>query len=65
MNKEGLNTKYGISLMVMFTLGSSLAIGAASASKQDAWASLLIAVLFAVPLYLIYSRIITNFEGLD
>jgi spore germination protein KB len=59
MGKEHITQKQAIVVMIIFTLGSTLVLGAGGAAKNDIWLAILIAMLMAVPMLLIYSRILT------
>ncbi|OJU14381.1 MAG: hypothetical protein BGN88_11755 [Clostridiales bacterium 43-6] len=63
MNSELLKTKHGVSLLVMFLMGSSIVIGTASDVKQDAWEAIILSALFTAPVFLMYCRIMDNHKG--
>jgi spore germination protein KB len=44
--------------MVLFTMGSTLVLGVGPEAKQDAWFSIIIAVVFTIPVIAIYARIL-------
>ncbi len=58
MQKEVISKRQAISILIMFVFGSSVVMGVSSEAAQDAWASLLLAALFVVPLLLMYARVI-------
>ena len=51
--------KEAICLITLFILGSTLITGISSNAKNDAWISVIIGMVFSVPMFLIYSRIIS------
>lgn len=63
MNNEVISDKQGISIVALFLLGSSIVIGTAIGAKKDLWIAILIAVLIAVPILIIYARILQIFPG--
>jgi spore germination protein KB len=65
MQKELINDKEGICLLISFIIGSSLIIGIGGSANNDAWIAELAGVIMAVPMLLIYTRIISLFQGLD
>lgn len=65
MNKEKISDLQGIKLMILFIFGSTLVMGTGGEAERDMWISIAIAVLLAVPVYLIYSRILSLFPDKD
>lgn len=65
MNKEKISDIQGIKLMVLFLFGSTLVMGTGGEAERDMWISVLVALLLAIPLYLVYSRILSLFPGKD
>ena len=57
MNKELITEKQALAIMIMFTLGSTLVLGAGSSAKNDVWLALLLAMVMAIPVLLIYCRL--------
>lgn len=51
--------------MILFIFGSTLVMGTGGEAERDMWISIAIAVLLAVPVYLIYSRILSLFPDKD
>lgn len=62
---EKLNDKEAICISTLFIMGSSLIMGISGEAKNDAWLSAIIGILFSVPIILIYSRIVSLFQGKD
>lgn len=54
--KEIISNRQGISMMVLFIMGSTLILGTGSSAMQDTWLAILIAVLLAMPVIAIYVR---------
>ncbi len=65
MEKEVVSDKLAISLIVLFIFGSSLILPTASTAGSDLWIAILLAIGFATPFVLIYSRILTRYPGKD
>lgn len=59
MKKEAMTMKQAIFIMIMFILGNTTMIGLHTHVDQDAWISLLMGFLFALPAILIYARIMS------
>jgi len=65
MQKELINDKEGICLFISFIIGSSLIIGIGGDAKNDAWIAAIIGIIMAIPMFLIYTRILSLFQGQD
>ncbi|MCX7773965.1 MAG: endospore germination permease [Clostridia bacterium] len=65
MEKEILSQKQGIVLMITFTLGSSLVLGTGGHAKQDSWIAILLSMVLALPVFLVYSRLLMLYPGKD
>ncbi len=65
MNKEIISSKQGISLIVLFIMGSATVISPGVEAKQDVWLSDLFALLLALPVILIYARILSLYPNKD
>ncbi|WP_432408452.1 GerAB/ArcD/ProY family transporter [Wukongibacter sp. M2B1] len=63
MKKEVVSEKQGISLMAMFIIGSSAIEVSGLEAEKDFWIAILLAILIAIPLVLIYARILSTFPG--
>ena len=57
MLKEKITVKQAISMMILFQLGSSLVTGASMLVDQDSWISVAIAIVAAMPVFLMYAKI--------
>lgn len=65
MNKEKILDSQGIKMMVLFIFGSTLVVGTGGEAERDMWISVAAAILLAIPVCLIYSRVLTLFPGKD
>jgi spore germination protein KB len=65
MKNEVISERQAIILISLFIMGSSLLLDTGGAAKQDAWIAIIIAILCAIILLLMYSRILSLFPGKD
>jgi spore germination protein KB len=65
MRKETISYTQIIFAIALFSIGSSAVIGINSEAEQDTWLSLLIAAVMAVPLLLMYARIMRLYPETD
>lgn len=65
MSKEKVSDLQGIKLMILFLFGSTLVMGTGGEAGRDAWIAILAAILLAIPIYIVYSRILSLFPGKD
>ena len=65
MNKEKISDAQGIKLLILFLFGSTLIMGTGGNAGRDTWLSILVGMIFIVPVYLIYCRILFLFPGKD
>ena len=65
MNKEKISDIQGIKMMVLFIFGSALVMGTGGEAERDMWISIIAAILLAIPVYLMYARVLTLFPGKD
>lgn len=63
MNGETMSLRQAVAAGSIFIFGSSAVMGASPVAKQDSWISLLLSILFAVPVFLMYARIVQLFPG--
>lgn len=63
MDKEIISNKQGIALVVMFIMGSTMVLGVSSDAKQDAWISIIIAGITALPVTFMYARVLKLFPS--
>lgn len=65
MEKEIISNKQGVTLLIMFILGSSLILSPGRNVGRDAWIAILFAMFISVPMLYIYTRLITVSPGRD
>lgn len=65
MQKEIISDSQGFSMVTLFVMGSTLILGTAAEANRDKWISIIIGILMSIPMILIYSRIISLFNGKD
>ena len=65
MQKEQITDKEGICLLIVFVIGSSLIIGIGGEANNDAWIAGIMGFIMAIPMLLIFSRILSLFQGND
>jgi len=65
MQKEQITDKEAICIFIIYIMGSSLIIGIGADAKNDAWIAGIVGFLMAIPMLLIYSRILSLFQGKD
>lgn len=65
MKKEIITDKQGISIVVLFIIGSAIVLSPGSEAKQDVWLAILLAFLMALPAVFVYARLLNNFPGKD
>lgn len=65
MQREQITDKEAICILIMFVIGSSLIIGVGGEAKNDAWISAIVGLIMVIPMMIIYSRILSLFQGRD
>ena len=65
MFNDVLTSRQAVCLTVLFTIGTTIITFGAHNAAEDTWIPLTAAVLAALPLYWIYSRILALFNGRD
>jgi spore germination protein KB len=65
MQKEQITDKEAICILIIFVFGSSLIIGSGGEAKNDGWISEIVAIIMVIPMLLVYSRILSLFQGKD
>jgi len=63
MKKEMLTPLYAKCIIIMFILGSTVVVGVSSVARQDAWMSVIISMAYAIPVVLIYGRLMRLYPG--
>lgn len=65
MQTEKITDKEAICLLIVFVVGSSLILGIGGEAKNDSWIAGIVALIMVIPMLLIYSRILSLFQGKD
>ncbi len=65
MNKEFISVKQGISILIIFIMGSSMVLPTATDAENDLWIAIILGFVMAVPMITIYARIISLFPNKD
>lgn len=65
MEEKAITYKQGISLIILFISGSAVIFTPGIAAKQDVWLSTVLAMLFVLPILLIYERLLYLFPDKD
>lgn len=65
MNTESISSKQGLSILIMYTLGSSIVMSPWKGAGNDGWISVSIAMIMMLPMVIMYSRILVIFPGKD
>ncbi|WP_069648857.1 GerAB/ArcD/ProY family transporter [Caloranaerobacter ferrireducens] len=65
MSKEVISDKQGISLVIMFIIGTFTILVAGLQAKRDLWLANILAIIIALPLLLIFTRLHQKFWGKD
>ena len=60
---QPLTRRQAVAILLLFNFGSSVVMGVSSGVAQDSWISLLLAAVYAVPVLLMYGRIISLNPG--
>lgn len=65
MSKEFITERQGLTMMVLFIIGSTLVVGVTTIAKQDSWISVILAMIAALPVLTLYARLVHLFPGKD
>lgn len=65
MLDQPMSRRQAISLLIMFNFGSSVVMGVSTETAQDAWISLLLAIVYTVPVVIMYARIMALNPDMD
>lgn len=65
MQKEKITDKEAICILIIFITGSILIIGGGGEVENDGWIAAIVATIMAIPMLLIFSRILSLFHGKD
>ncbi|WBW99145.1 GerAB/ArcD/ProY family transporter [Oceanirhabdus sp. W0125-5] len=63
MKKEVISDRQGISLMVLFIIGTSIIYASGIKAKQDMWIAIILSLIAAFPLAMMYVRLHSLFPG--
>ncbi|SHH17522.1 GerAB/ArcD/ProY family transporter [Tepidibacter thalassicus] len=61
MNKETISDKQGVSIMIMFIIGTASIMARGLDAKQDLWLAIILATIAYIPIALICSYILSSF----
>jgi spore germination protein KB len=65
MQKEQITDKEAICLLIIFVFGSTLVIGGGADAENDAWIAVIVGIIMAIPMLLVFSRLLSLFPGKD
>lgn len=65
MNKEVISDKQGISLTILFLIGTSSIHTMGLEAKKDVWLAIILSIFMALPMVVIYARILYIFPNRD
>lgn len=65
MEEKPITYKQGVSLIILFISGSSVIFTPGIVAKQDVWLATILAMLFVLPILLIYERLLYLFPDKD
>lgn len=63
MNKDTISARKMVALLVTFMLGNTIITGGSTALDQDSWISVIAGALMAIPMVIIYARIVKLYPG--
>ena len=63
LNRETISDRQGIAVLALFIMGSTLVMGAGAGVQQNGWIAVLMATLLAIPMYAVYSRLLSLYPG--
>lgn len=65
MQKEIITNSQALSILIFFIMGSTLILGAGGQALNDSWISIILAIVMAIPIVLVYARILNIYPGKD
>lgn len=65
MQNDTISAKKMLCIILLFIFGSSVVMGVCGKAEQDAWISVLIALVIAIPVVLVYARIMKLYPEKD
>ncbi|SHJ49254.1 GerAB/ArcD/ProY family transporter [Tepidibacter formicigenes] len=63
MNEEILSDKQGLSIMIMFIIGTASIMARGLDAKQDLWIAIILAMIAHIPIALVCSYLLSTFPG--
>lgn len=63
MKKEAITQSQAISVVAMYTMGSSIVLGMSAEAKQDAWMGAIAGFAAALPMLFVFARLMRRFPG--
>lgn len=65
MNKETISNKQGISLVILFIIGSASIISTGVEAGKDCWLATLCAIIISLPILMMYAKILSLYPEKD
>jgi spore germination protein KB len=65
LSKEVISDIQAICLIILFISGGALALPTGAAAGSDLWLAILMALILAIPLYMVYARLLSLYPGKD
>jgi len=65
LNRERITEIQGISLVILFILGSTTVLGTGAEAGRDSWLAIILAIFLSFPILLIYGAILNSYPGKD
>lgn len=65
MKREDISQYQAVSIVALFTVGSSLLLGVSNTARQDSWMGFLVAAVAVVPVIYIFTRILGRYPGMN
>lgn len=65
MENEIISNKQGVTLVIMFLMGSSIIITPGTKAGRDVWIAIIVAMLMIIPMLYVYARLVRIFPGKD
>lgn len=63
MKRNIISDRQATSMVIMFIVGTPMIYGVAKPAEENAWISLILALLISIPIQLMYARLLSNFPG--
>lgn len=65
MNTEVITNKQGISIVILFIIGSAVVLSPGGEARRDIWLATLFGFAMALPMVLVYARLLALYPGKD